>query len=589
MRQTRLVDLFFEHQGHVADKWEHYLCIYEHELAPLIDNDRAIALLEIGVQNGGSLELWKKYLPAGSRVTGIDIDERCRDIPFQSDIEVIICSAADPASLNRVLGGRIFDVIIDDGSHLSHDIVSSFKALFSRLRPGGKFIIEDLHACYFRSHGGAYRHPDSAIEWLKNFIDWLNLDHFDSSQCEDQLTDIPSVPKELARITFYDSVAVIEKLPATKAFPYRRILTGRETPVVNPASWLAHWPGLGSLVVSEECARMLDQRLVAELTVMRTKSKEAAIAAAQQLATRQSDMEGLVKRLQVAQGEVSALRSEAEAQSARYKAEIARLEGSLTERFTELTALNQVVRDQTAYIEAQRNAILAAQTRVAEVDAQAERQSAEIVRLQTTVGERFREVETLTRLLKDSRSQNEEREKSAGPILARATEAEGKGERQAAEIAQLKANVAERFREIAMLTELLKDKDGAGSAEVSAEPRAEAPTAPLGSSVWKKVTGLPITLKTRRRLRRQRKLVAGSGLFDPTWYLESNPDVKAARMDPLQHYLLFGGREGRAPSRAFDSKAYLSANGDVEAAGVNPLVHYLTHGRREGRSAFALR
>lgn len=34
--------------------------------------------------------------------------------------------------------------------------------------------------------------------------------------------------------------------------------------------------------------------------------------------------------------------------------------------------------------------------------------------------------------------------------------------------------------------------------------------------------------------------------FDANWYLQQYPDVSAASMDPLQHYLLFGQREGRA-------------------------------------------
>ena len=37
----------------------------------------------------------------------------------------------------------------------------------------------------------------------------------------------------------------------------------------------------------------------------------------------------------------------------------------------------------------------------------------------------------------------------------------------------------------------------------------------------------------------------------------------------------------------FDTAAYLAAYPDVAAAGVNPLLHYLVSGMHEGRSAFA--
>ena len=75
-----------------------------------------------------------------------------------------------------------------------------------------------------------------------------------------------------------------------------------------------------------------------------------------------------------------------------------------------------------------------------------------------------------------------------------------------------------------------------------------------------------------------------SGLFDHDWYLERNPDVRAAGVDPLQHYLLHGAGEGRDPNPLFDGDWYVEQNPEVRAAGVNPLVHYLKHGAAEGRA-----
>src|SRR6476619_7495599 len=48
-----------------------------------------------------------------------------------------------------------------------------------------------------------------------------------------------------------------------------------------------------------------------------------------------------------------------------------------------------------------------------------------------------------------------------------------------------------------------------------------------------------------------------SALFDPEYYLEQNPDVAAAGIDPAIHNIRFGGIEGRNPSAAFDASAYL--------------------------------
>jgi serralysin len=51
----------------------------------------------------------------------------------------------------------------------------------------------------------------------------------------------------------------------------------------------------------------------------------------------------------------------------------------------------------------------------------------------------------------------------------------------------------------------------------------------------------------------------------------------------MQHYMLVGWHEGRDPSAAFDTLGYLSANPDLAAANVNPLAHFLNSGIYECR------
>lgn len=80
------------------------------------------------------------------------------------------------------------------------------------------------------------------------------------------------------------------------------------------------------------------------------------------------------------------------------------------------------------------------------------------------------------------------------------------------------------------------------------------------------------------------KLIRESKLFDASWYLDHNPDVAAARIEPVRHFLMHGGFEGRAPSQFFDADWYLARYQDVANAGLNPLVHYIKWGENEGRS-----
>lgn len=94
-----------------------------------------------------------------------------------------------------------------------------------------------------------------------------------------------------------------------------------------------------------------------------------------------------------------------------------------------------------------------------------------------------------------------------------------------------------------------------------------------------------IRLYTNPSLLRDRRLLASSTLFSPTWYLANYPDVARSDIDPLDHYLLRGASEGRAPSEEFDPDFYLASNPEIAGDGPNALVHYLRHGKQQGRIA----
>ncbi|MBO6728440.1 MAG: hypothetical protein JJ910_01790 [Maricaulis sp.] len=83
-------------------------------------------------------------------------------------------------------------------------------------------------------------------------------------------------------------------------------------------------------------------------------------------------------------------------------------------------------------------------------------------------------------------------------------------------------------------------------------------------------------------------LIRQSGLFDEKWYVNRFPDVDPEQIDPVMHYLVHGGTEGRPSGPDFDSTAYFALNPDLEGLGLNPVVHYLRKGLSEGRPALNL-
>lgn len=92
-----------------------------------------------------------------------------------------------------------------------------------------------------------------------------------------------------------------------------------------------------------------------------------------------------------------------------------------------------------------------------------------------------------------------------------------------------------------------------------------------------------IISKEKYKEKRYVFLIETSPLFDKTWYLEQNPDVKEKKMEAASHYYKSGWRAGRNPSQLFDGNAYLRDNVDVALYDICPLVHYIINGKKEGR------
>ncbi len=194
---------FLTNQGRFIHKWTHYFPIYETHFARYIN--RPATFLEIGCGQGGSLQLWKRYLGPLAQIVGIDINESCG--AFEEDqIAVRIGDQKDPQFLSKVLEEfGTPDVVLDDGSHMMADVTASFRYLYPRTAPGGVYVVEDLHTAYWTECGGGAGREGSFIELCKSLIDELNADHARN------LVPVTDFTKSTLSIHFYDSVVVFER------------------------------------------------------------------------------------------------------------------------------------------------------------------------------------------------------------------------------------------------------------------------------------------------------------------------------------------------------------------------------------------
>lgn len=76
------------------------------------------------------------------------------------------------------------------------------------------------------------------------------------------------------------------------------------------------------------------------------------------------------------------------------------------------------------------------------------------------------------------------------------------------------------------------------------------------------------------------------GLFDPEYYTFLSPEVARRNMTPVEHYVSYGWKEKRNPSKTFNTEFYLEAYPDARAANINPLKHYITSGIKAGYRTF---
>ncbi len=205
------VDLFYAHHGNKTSKWTNYLEIYERFFSAF--RHRPCRILEIGVQNGGSLALYQKYFPLATRIVGVDLDPRCANLGG-GNIFVEIGSQADADFLQTVCEKHgPFDLVVDDGSHIFSHQRTSFETIFPRMSPEGVYLAEDLHTSYAPSFGGGLDVSESFISYCKSLCDQVNAAFFPNLQDRKAwLAD------HLFGVSFFDSMVVIERRP--KQAPY---------------------------------------------------------------------------------------------------------------------------------------------------------------------------------------------------------------------------------------------------------------------------------------------------------------------------------------------------------------------------------
>jgi demethylmacrocin O-methyltransferase len=182
-----------------------------------------IKLLEIGIGGyyfdlgGRSLLAWQSFFPFGS-IVACDIEPkpmlagRRRRI-YRSDQS----SAGDLAILVEREGP--FNIIIDDGSHLSAHQIFTFLELFPTLHQDGLYIIEDVQTSYWPGKIGTTEWDGAMIDtpefaktcvgYFCDFLKYINHAEFVPAQHYDPMKI--ELAKQIKSIRFEHNLIIITK------------------------------------------------------------------------------------------------------------------------------------------------------------------------------------------------------------------------------------------------------------------------------------------------------------------------------------------------------------------------------------------
>lgn len=141
-----------------------YIDVYEKLLAPYRSG---CTFMEIGLAMGLSLAMWREYMPT-SFLVGVDISIVFDPMPHLQKGTILVKTDATKPELLQEIPQTKYDVIIDDGSHMTADQCATFRLLRGLMNQGGIYIIEDILNLEASLHAFKELHPVMEIYDLRN-------------------------------------------------------------------------------------------------------------------------------------------------------------------------------------------------------------------------------------------------------------------------------------------------------------------------------------------------------------------------------------------------------------------------------------
>ena len=171
MNEKKLLD-FFKQSPEYTLKCDNFFDIYDKLLKKF--KYQNITLVEVGIGNGGSLYMWKKYFNNQSRIIGIDMNPEAKKFEKEG-FEIFIGDQSDPKFWHFFYDsvGKI-DILIDDGGHKNLQQITTVSESIENIRDNGLIIIEDTVTSYMKKKGFGNPSKYSFINYCNEIVESIH-------------------------------------------------------------------------------------------------------------------------------------------------------------------------------------------------------------------------------------------------------------------------------------------------------------------------------------------------------------------------------------------------------------------------------
>lgn len=161
-----LDEIALKYETDKSSKYHDYCKTYDPLFDPLRNEE--ITFLEIGVQYGLSIKTWLEYFPV-AKIHGVDVIQDFKEV--HPRFTFWIGDQRNRLFWQHFCGSvKALDIVIDDACHNADAQKTSFESLWSIVKPGGYYIIED----WFTVYDPSFSSPISGGDWLKQLVADLN-------------------------------------------------------------------------------------------------------------------------------------------------------------------------------------------------------------------------------------------------------------------------------------------------------------------------------------------------------------------------------------------------------------------------------